>query len=82
MNNLNNDRPIEYLNEDRLNRIDYANSIAKILLSYKGKKLEEGLVFGLYGNWGSGKTSFINLIKECLEKNNQSKLRVRVFVKS
>ena len=70
---LNNDKPLESTNEDKLDRTRYAKSIAEILISYKDKTLDEGLVFGLYGEWGSGKTSFINFIKEYLKKSFSNK---------
>ena len=68
MENIETDSPIKKSDEDRLGRAEYAKSIAKLLLSLKSKKLEHGIVLGLYGEWGSGKTSFINLVKEQLVK--------------
>ena len=46
---------------DQLNREDFANRIADGLLLREGSP---GLVISLEGDWGSGKTSFINLISK------------------
>ena len=75
MANIENDLPITKSEQDILDRKFFAKEIAEQLLNISQEKLEESLVFGLYGKWGIGKTSFINLIKENIEneiKNNSS----------
>lgn len=57
------DRPITSRADDDLNRRDFANALAESILSWDGA---DSLVTGLYGEWGSGKTSLINMIRERL----------------
>lgn len=52
------DKPIEKADEDLLGRSDFAKQFGKSICEYDGK---DGLVIGLYGKWGSGKTSIINM---------------------
>ena len=46
------DRPIEGKADDKLGRSDFANCLAKSVLSYQG---ESSFCIGIYGDWGSGK---------------------------
>ncbi len=60
------DNPILQAKQDLLNRREFVNSFSnelKSLLVYD----EYSFVFGLYGSWGEGKTSFINLVKETIQ---------------
>lgn len=52
------DKPIEKADEDLLGRSDFAKQFGKSISEYDS---EDGLVIGLYGKWGSGKTSIINM---------------------
>lgn len=58
------DRPITTSTKDHLNRALFAKYLARCLLDHKDP---ESLVVGLYGSWGVGKTSIINLVREELE---------------
>lgn len=55
------DRPITSSAQDRLNRTVFAKYLARSMLDHKDP---ESLVVGLYGGWGVGKTSIINLVLE------------------
>ena len=55
------DRPITKSEEDRLNRATFAKYLARCLLDHQD---HNSLVVGLYGSWGVGKTSLINLMVE------------------
>lgn len=55
------DRPIVKSEQDRLNRSLFAKYLARCVLDHKDP---ESLVVGLYGGWGVGKTSIINLTVE------------------
>ena len=57
------DNPIREPSEDRLGRAPLAASFAKQILHADAS---EGLVVGVLGPWGSGKTSFVNLVRHCL----------------
>ena len=60
---LNSDMPINGIAEDKLNRGKFASDLAKAILS---RDTPEGLVVGMYGKWGSGKTSVVNMAVEQL----------------
>ncbi len=55
------DRPIQKSEQDRLGRSTFAKYLARCILDHKNP---ESLVIGLYGGWGCGKTSVINLMLE------------------
>jgi predicted KAP-like P-loop ATPase len=55
------ERPITHATQDRLDRSVFAKYLARCMLDHKDP---ESLVIGLYGGWGVGKTSVINLIVE------------------
>lgn len=61
------DNPITKLEDDALGRLNTASSFAKQILRLDST---EGLVVGVIGSWGSGKTSFINLVKPFLKESN------------
>ena len=55
------DRPIQNSSQDKLNRAIFAKYLARCMLDHHEP---DSLVVGLYGGWGSGKTSVINLVLE------------------
>ena len=59
------DNPIRRLEEDTIGRAVAAKSFARQVLELDAK---EGVVVGVLGAWGSGKTSFINLARTELER--------------
>lgn len=61
------DIAIKNENEDVLNRGDFAKKLAKSIMDYSEPY---PLTIGLNGNWGSGKTSLINLTLNYIEKDN------------
>jgi predicted KAP-like P-loop ATPase len=60
------DKPIKSRVEDFLDRKDFAENISNAILNYTDAD-SSSLTIGLYGKWGSGKTSIINMITENLE---------------
>ena len=61
---FNADRPIERLEDDRLGRRSFAESVARHVLADRGG---HGFTAAVTGEWGSGKTSVLNMIAETLE---------------
>ena len=58
------DNPIRNPEDDVLGRANLASSFSEQLLSLE---VTEGVVVGVLGPWGSGKTSFINLARKRLQ---------------
>lgn len=52
------DRPIDTEDQDLLGRSSFSKQLGKAIYEYKEK---DGLVIGLFGKWGTGKTSIINM---------------------
>ena len=62
------DLPIQSAGDDLLNRDYFAMQLVKTLTIYAQKKDNmDGLVIGIEGPWGSGKTSLLNLMKQHLK---------------
>ncbi len=57
------DNPIQNKEKDLLHRYPLAHRIAGMIRDFKDN---DSLVIGIEGEWGSGKTSFVNLILEDL----------------
>ena len=64
-NKISSDDPIASSEEDTLGRTRAARSFAEHILSLDASK---GVVVGVLGPWGSGKTSFVNLARPELEQ--------------
>ncbi len=69
------DRPIQALKEDLLNRGSFCISLANAIQEWNG---EHSLVIGLYGAWGSGKSSVKNMVVSLLQQG-QPKIPVIEF---
>lgn len=65
--NFGNDRPIAGINEDRFGRKLISETLANQI---KYSELNDSFVVGLIGPWGSGKTSTLNLLEECLKNKD------------
>ena len=63
------DKPISKKEEDFLGRKGFADTVTNAILGYEDK-YSESLTIGLYGKWGSGKTSIINMILEDIKKED------------
>ena len=64
-----NDSPIRSKNEDKLNRYDFSEKLGKSILQWTD---DTSLVVALYGDWGSGKSSIINLTQEYIKKTTST----------
>lgn len=70
MSNYEKDKPIERTQDDKLHRLHFAKTIANTIKTIANKD-SEGIVLGIFGKWGDGKTSLINLIKEFLSDDSE-----------
>jgi len=56
------DAPIDNPDDDLLGMADYANTLAGYILN-----IDPPFTVGVYGEWGEGKTSFVNLLHKAME---------------
>jgi hypothetical protein len=61
------DRPIHSRDEDRFNRWPFAQRIADTIAR---REESSSLVIGIYGPWGDGKTSVLNLMEQALSTHD------------
>ena len=66
-----NDRPIDDKKDDRLSRSDFSTNLVKSIVEWKGV---DSLVIALYGKWGSGKSSVINLARSEISKSTEANM--------
>ena len=62
------DSPITDESQDCLRRVPFTESLYREIISIP---FEDSFCFGLYGSWGEGKTSVLNLLKNKLQKNQE-----------
>lgn len=67
------DRPISLEKEDAFQRYGFAKRIAETIIQRQSK---ESIVFGIYGAWGEGKTSIINLIRSEISKHGENFVQI------
>lgn len=68
------DLPITKARDDILNRSSFAKNLAKVLLEYS---CSSSFSIGLYGEWGSGKTSLLNMVIEEIEDKDSHAVILR-----
>ena len=61
------DLPIMKSSEDKLNRESFVKSLANVILQ---SAFPTSFTVGLYGAWGSGKTSLLNMVIEQIERSS------------
>ena len=74
------DQAVTTKENDKFNRSEFVETVAKIIHSQTTqvnpennpdyKNIEENMTIGLYGSWGSGKSSIVNLLDENLKGKN------------
>lgn len=65
------DKPIETATSDKFSRSVFAKRIAEKIQSKLQVEDAGALAIGINGPWGSGKTSFTNMIKESIDLQNR-----------
>lgn len=70
------DLPIQTRGEDRLNRASFSRAVAKVISGWRGRP---SLVIGLFGEWGSGKSSIKNMVVESLADDPRKPVSVLEF---
>ena len=60
------DQPIEHLDDDDLGRRSFAEAIAQHICSIPA---EHGYTVAIVGEWGSGKTSLLNMVGDALDND-------------
>ena len=71
---INPDLPIKKATEDILSRSAFAKSLARTILQ---NSFSSSFTIGLYGEWGSGKTSLLNMILESIYNTDESVVILR-----
>ncbi|WP_049975842.1 P-loop NTPase fold protein [Azospirillum sp. B506] len=69
------DRPIKSPADDRLGRDGFVARLARALVTSDGRA--SGVVVGLTGPWGSGKSSLLNLLQAEIERQHPAAVVVR-----
>ncbi|PQL19310.1 NTPase [Veillonella denticariosi JCM 15641] len=72
------DKPIDTMKQDLLGRASFSRQLGKAIYEYDG---EEGLVVGLFGKWGTGKTSIINMAIEEINIQAESNKNKPMIIK-
>lgn len=70
------DKPITDAKDDLLNRADFVKNIADAIVGFGATG--ESVVFGLQGEWGSGKTSVARMIEKFVKAENKHIRTVRL----
>lgn len=70
------DRPITRRDDDRLGFAPVAAQLARTIVD---QSASQGLVFGIEGKWGSGKTTLINLTIEALKAHGDAAPEIIAF---
>lgn len=70
------DLPITSRDEDKLNRKGFAEALAHVIRTWRDRP---SLVIGLFGGWGSGKSSIKNLVLEAIALQDKDNMHVVEF---
>jgi predicted KAP-like P-loop ATPase len=71
------DSPIGTIEEDRLSRSNFVRRLADTLLAWQSDK---SLVIGLYGPWGSGKSSVLKMLADVIRNEPRLEQNDRVLL--
>lgn len=76
--NYNTDKPINTDEQDLLGRAFFSNHLGRAIYEYNG---EDGLVIGVFGKWGMGKTSIINMALNEVNKLSENDKNKPIIMK-
>lgn len=76
--NYSTDRPINTMDKDLLGRSYFSKGLGTAIYNYKGK---DGLVIALFGKWGTGKTSILNMAINEIENLSKKDISRPIIVK-
>ena len=69
------DKAIQEFDEDLLGRATFARQLAHSVLSID---LADSFAIGIYGKWGTGKTSVLNMMQKEINANTQTKTNLHL----
>ncbi|MBM3925727.1 MAG: hypothetical protein FJ320_07020 [SAR202 cluster bacterium] len=72
------DNPITSVSQDRLGREFFADQIAKSVLN---RDSTNSLIIGLFGPWGAGKSSVVNMIEEKIDNESETSKQTTIIVR-
>lgn len=70
------DEPIQFVEQDLLGREKFIDNLYKEIINLP---FSESFVFGVYGSWGEGKTSSINLLRNKFKANENENFLIVNF---
>lgn len=70
------DSPIKDFDEDYLQQEKFVDHLKDILINYNS---QESLVIQLRGEWGSGKSSILNMLKNSIENDDEEDLPLVMY---
>ena len=70
------DSPIKDFGEDYLQQEKFVDHLKDILINYNS---QESLVIQLRGEWGSGKSSILNMLKNSIENDDKEGLPLVIY---
>ena len=72
------DKPIDYNHEDLLDRGSFARLLAQTILNFKES---DAFTIGLFGKWGTGKTSVVNMTLDQIQSQSQGQNNEVIIVR-
>lgn len=71
------DNPVERISDDEFNRWPFSQRLAETIAAFDAS--QGAPVFGLFGEWGEGKSSVLNFVRIALESHHPNDVTVFLF---